>query len=330
MEVWIFADFKLPDPKEIELLTTLNITDVVLGIESEHRSWRLKYSEDQIVETVNKLHNRGLQTHLMCWISRDQEDIIKTAEGMLHLAENSGCKTMLLDAERHWHKGPMLPNRAAALIADKFAGRTCKLGVTGLANINPTIVDLLKVCDYGLPQAYSIWKPEAQDHWSRSISTEPGCLQIVSWDRWMMYGKPLVMGLSCYWAARPPRYKMPAINQIDSMNRCLGTSKVLGAGSVAYWSLKHLHKNKSAEQRADFIRSIRGNGHAVDILLAQELLVKLGYDLGIYGPLKDGVDGKWGRKSQAALTSFRLANDISRTGIVTNEDITLMQEQLRI
>jgi hypothetical protein len=122
---------------------------------------------------------------------------------------------------------------------------------------------------------------------------------------------------------------MPRMNQIDSMYHSLETSKVLGANSFAYWSLKHLHRNSQADQRANFIRAIRENEHAVDVLLAQELLVGLGYNLGSYGPLRNGVDGKWGRRSQAALNLFRISNYINRTGIVTNEDLKEMGEELR-
>jgi hypothetical protein len=328
-DVWVFADFKLPTSKDLKLLQSLNITDVVLGVEVEYRSWKLKYSEERIIEAVNKLHNRGLQAHLMCWLSRDRTDITQTAQGMIHLANQTQCKTMLLDAEYHWHRGAMSSGSAAQLIAEGFKEKPCDLGVTGLGILNPSVKHLLKVCDYGIPQAYSIWKPGTEAHWSHSRSTEPGQLQVTSWRSWNTCNKPLIMGLSCYWAERPPRRGMPRMNQIDSMYHSLETSKVLGANSFAYWSLKHLHRNSQADQRANFIRAIRENEHAVDVLLAQELLVGLGYNLGSYGPLRNGVDGKWGRRSQAALNLFRISNYINRTGIVTNEDLKEMGEELR-
>lgn len=49
----------------------------------------------------------------------------------------------------------------------------------------------------------------------------------------------------------------------------------------------------------------------------QQLLVERGYDLGDYGPAKDGVDGKWGGKTSEAVKKFRadenLANRSSGT-----------------
>jgi hypothetical protein len=42
----------------------------------------------------------------------------------------------------------------------------------------------------------------------------------------------------------------------------------------------------------------------------QAILVRLGYDLGKGGPGGNGVDGKWGNKSQAALADFQLKNGL--------------------
>ena len=46
----------------------------------------------------------------------------------------------------------------------------------------------------------------------------------------------------------------------------------------------------------------------------QWFLVQLGYDLGPYGPKKDGVDGCWGRKSEIALLDFEEEHALLENG----------------
>ena len=49
----------------------------------------------------------------------------------------------------------------------------------------------------------------------------------------------------------------------------------------------------------------------------QRALVKLGYDLGRFGPNGDGVDGDWGRASDAALSAFQKQNNLVVNGYWT-------------
>jgi hypothetical protein len=50
-----------------------------------------------------------------------------------------------------------------------------------------------------------------------------------------------------------------------------------------------------------------------DVELRQRALVDMGYYLGKFGPNKDGVDGDWGRASEAALSDFQ-----TDAGLVVN------------
>jgi peptidoglycan hydrolase-like protein with peptidoglycan-binding domain len=47
----------------------------------------------------------------------------------------------------------------------------------------------------------------------------------------------------------------------------------------------------------------------------QASLVALGYDLGAWGPNKDGVDGDWGAASKRALVQFQRDQDLTADGI---------------
>ena len=46
----------------------------------------------------------------------------------------------------------------------------------------------------------------------------------------------------------------------------------------------------------------------------QKALVELGYDLGNFGPDNDGVDGSWGRASDAALLDFQETHSLFPNG----------------
>lgn len=61
---------------------------------------------------------------------------------------------------------------------------------------------------------------------------------------------------------------------------------------------KQSSNSMPAPYRSDYTKEqfIRDNARSI-----QEQLVKAGYDLGKYGENKDGIDGKWGKTSQAAL-----------------------------
>jgi len=48
----------------------------------------------------------------------------------------------------------------------------------------------------------------------------------------------------------------------------------------------------------------------------QQALVQLGYDLGKFGPNKDGVDGDFGRKTEEAVKMFQRENSLDPTGSV--------------
>ena len=45
----------------------------------------------------------------------------------------------------------------------------------------------------------------------------------------------------------------------------------------------------------------------------QQLLVEKGYDLGDFGPAKDGVDGKYGDKTSEAVKTFKVDENLGNT-----------------
>ncbi len=336
---WIFADWKLPVQKDLDLIEALGFTDVVLGVVlPKTNKFKPSYSTAKIVAAVDDLRQLGVRVHIMAWIYRQKTYIRQCGDWMCRICRETGAESGMLDAEKDWHKGwGISAPEAAKLVKQVFAEMPCPLGVTGLSNLHQTVKPLLEVCDYGLGQAYSIWKPNSPDHWSHSRSTEPLTQQLTSWASWSEGGKPLVMGLSNYWAKRPARFgNLPLMDARQSLLKSLEGTRQAGADEVAYWSLKWLHgegaSRKIARQiTADIpIEDATTNDPQLNQPSAvQWLLVQLGYNLGNYGPNKDGIDGSFGQKSQAALQKFRTEQKLDLTGEYTLEDLTELVNALR-
>jgi peptidoglycan hydrolase-like protein with peptidoglycan-binding domain len=53
-----------------------------------------------------------------------------------------------------------------------------------------------------------------------------------------------------------------------------------------------------------------------NMVAIQQKLKSLGYDLGTYGPNKDGIDGNYGKRTLAAIKSFQTKNGVKSTGWV--------------
>lgn len=66
-------------------------------------------------------------------------------------------------------------------------------------------------------------------------------------------------------------------------------------------------KVKSASSKS-VAKSTSSKGDKHSLIEIQQKLVDLGYDLGTYGPNKDGVDGKRGRSTRAAIRQFQTDN----------------------
>jgi hypothetical protein len=48
----------------------------------------------------------------------------------------------------------------------------------------------------------------------------------------------------------------------------------------------------------------------------QRILIELGYNLGVYGPNKDGIDGEFGNKTKDAVIDFQAKHNLAATGTV--------------
>ncbi len=79
---------------------------------------------------------------------------------------------------------------------------------------------------------------------------------------------------------------------------------------AAYYAEQDVNADNANE------RMIRKGDEGDDVAALQEMLIDLGYDLGTYGPGKNGVDGDFGAKTDAAVRDFQKKNGLSADGIV--------------
>jgi hypothetical protein len=73
-----------------------------------------------------------------------------------------------------------------------------------------------------------------------------------------------------------------------------------------------------------------GSGAFATWLDVQQALHSLGYDLGKYGPNKNGVDGDWGYSSRVALEKFQRDHGLTVTGVLDLETEGLLAEKARV
>lgn len=101
---------------------------------------------------------------------------------------------------------------------------------------------------------------------------------------------------------------------------------------AAEWLLKDENLDKLAKAEAEVLaayytekdvgaddadeRMLRAGDEGDDVAALQDMLADLGYDLGKTGPKKDGVDGDFGAKTDAAVRDFQSKNGLAADGIV--------------
>lgn len=71
-------------------------------------------------------------------------------------------------------------------------------------------------------------------------------------------------------------------------------------------------------------RTLQQGDKGEDVSELQTILVKRGYNLGAYGPNKDGVDGSFGSKTLAAVKDFQKANGLTADGIVASKTLAAL------
>lgn len=99
---------------------------------------------------------------------------------------------------------------------------------------------------------------------------------------------------------------------------------------AAKWLLEDSNLDRLAEAEADVLaayyevsdeldRTMEAGDEGDDVAALQEMLVGLGYNLGKTGAGKNGIDGDFGAKTEAAVKDFQQAHGLDADGIVDQE-----------
>jgi hypothetical protein len=246
--VWAFAT--LPSDRDRSLFLSrieyLRLTDVVLFVNAlEETAFTLPVSRERRLQEVSlELHSRGVSPHLISWLRPTERYMTDAATRLRPLCMTTGARSLLFDAEEPWTHHPSLKGRGAraaeALLQRfwKFDFWPCLLGMSGITFVPAEVKPLTQLCDYVLPQAYSVAK--------EGTVYRPGVTQRKAYELWSGFGKPMVMGLAAY---KPNRYG--GFSPAGSMQKAITATEDLAISEVAYWSLRWIVESK---ERTAFIR----------------------------------------------------------------------------
>jgi len=336
-EVWMFANWKPLDDTAKNNIFACNVTDIVLGviIGGSNGELQVSINRNKLIESAKWLRQNNIRIHLMYWVVNNVKFIDKLIYSIA--SDLDACKaanilitSVMYDAEKDWHSGTSTARNKCIdmLRAYQMEQDDMKFGVTGLARLHKTVEPLLKICHYGLPQAYAVWFPSSQandDHWSHSLNTEPVTIIGIAHKTWGCHDKPLVMGLANYWLNRPAAFGHAKMSEMDNLQLCIDECKNRGYQAVAYWSVNHAKRPVIQNFISSLLSIDTADNNETSIAeTAQWLLHNLGFDIGKSGPNHDGVDGVWGIKSDMALTRFRLNNGIISVGPATSYDLCML------
>jgi peptidoglycan hydrolase-like protein with peptidoglycan-binding domain len=75
-------------------------------------------------------------------------------------------------------------------------------------------------------------------------------------------------------------------------------------------------------------RTLRKGDEGDDVKELQTALKGLGYNLGTYGPAKDGVDGDYGTKTQTAVSALQKARGLTVDGVFGTQTYNALLEAM--
>lgn len=260
----IFADWKLPTDEQLRFVGDTmreahgGFGTIVIGFwpkQAGKEGWIPPCTTMRARERLAACEDAGLEPVVMVWAVRAGSAIVKACRWAKDaLCSRSG--RILLDCEGDWHQGligDVGPETAAKIVEAELGGYIW--GVTGLSRLHKTVAPLAARASFVVPQCYSFWKPGKARHWSHSRSTFPGPQQASGFGQWRNAAPnaELIMGLGCYWGARPAQGLTPALTATQTMRMATIETAALGVKSAWWWSLKWLMaKNRRGEEARRF------------------------------------------------------------------------------
>lgn len=261
--IGIFTNWSTPSDEALRFsIEQCGFEDLVIGVPARDRAsstWSPGFDQRSLEERIVATRQAGLTPWVMVWAIREQAWLEGALPWLVDLARRLGaCPVLDCEPDRHvpaWHVGRLAPELARETLIDELG--ELPWAVTGLDELHWSVKPLAQVAPICVPQAYSIWKPGGEQHWSHSAHTAPGYQQaraIESWSR--IGGVPLdriTMGLGCYWGARPAFGAIaPALPSARSYRIAAAETAALGVPRAWYWALEHIRGEAGEAARAFF------------------------------------------------------------------------------
>jgi len=259
----IFADWLVPRggraydlrawALDLQLLQECGVDRVVLGLGRQHYLGAHGHYYD-VLAACNAAYDYGIEPWVMVWAVRSKAWLAGNLPRLVEVADYAHATGVVLDCERGWHRGTVDADLAAAQV-ERAIGSCLPWGATGLARCQPSVRPLAWLAPVVIPQAYSVWQPDASVARQRKAmrspttitpirSNAPPTRQVASWQSWMSHvadTRAIELGLGCYWQARPTMAREACLTGQ------LLAAEQLGATRVWWWSMKWLRAQPWAQ-----------------------------------------------------------------------------------
>lgn len=266
----LFADFKLPNARDLEILQEMDPHRVVLGLNDElDNVGKLRWSgayplsaEDRLINATEELRHQGRHVTWMIWMRPDIGFSQRIFDTLIKAFDKGGePNDLLFDVEGFWIKRGITQaqyDKISDEIYEKHWSQLhLPLGLTSYGFAPKQVKYLVEHCDYVVPQAYAVWNNKA---YTQEPQVAPGAMQNRSYNTWSEFDKEIIMGLPVYQLARPKTSYSEKMTAEESFTLQVNTARALGVKEVALWSLKHLvgESARSAKFRNFVKETIRG------------------------------------------------------------------------
>ena len=270
----IFADWLVPRAGwaydlrawalDLQVLQECGVDRVVLGLGRQHYLGAHGHYHD-VLAACNAAYDYGIEPWVMAWAVRSKMWLAGDLPRFAEVADYAHAAGVVLDCERGWHRGTVDAEEAA-----EQAGGAIELclpwAVTGLARCQPSVRPLARLAPVVIPQAYSVWQPDASVVRQRKAMRNPATItptrsdapptrQVASWQSWVSHvanTRSIELGLGCYWQARPDMAREACLTgQLLAVEH-------MGCERAWWWSMKWLRSQPWAQT------ILRGHSGATD------------------------------------------------------------------
>lgn len=194
---------------------SIMVNDVMDTLE---RDWRLRVDEAKLGELLIALDEAGIATGLTPWVTPDEDFTLAMLDDIGDLCAEYPVTEIHWDAESPWSK--MQPSRGysvaqccAEIARWRMTADVERMVCVGYVYAGADTWELLRVCDAGLPMAYSQWQHGREQY-------KPDDVQQWAVDRWgpRLDGRDMVMGLGAYkWSESAPGWYPTAEQNLLAM-----------------------------------------------------------------------------------------------------------------